>query len=77
MRTLHGQGLTVVLRDRVVRTREGERTLGERSLDDGETLDEAKRRVERNPTDLVLRYELGEKLMQAGQFTEAIPELQR
>lgn len=40
-------------------------------------ISEAKRRVERNPTDLVLRYELGEKLMQAGQFTEAIPELQR
>jgi tetratricopeptide (TPR) repeat protein len=38
---------------------------------------DAKRRVERNPTDLQLRYELGERLMQAGQYTEAIPELQR
>ena len=38
---------------------------------------EAQRRVERNPTDLQLRYELGERLMQAGQITEAIPELQR
>ncbi len=38
---------------------------------------EAKRRVDRNPTDLQLRYELGERLMMAGQFTEAIPELQR
>ena len=43
----------------------------------GGQIEEAKRRVERNPTDLVLRYELGEKLMEAGQFTEAIPELQR
>jgi tetratricopeptide (TPR) repeat protein len=38
---------------------------------------EAKARVERNPTDLQLRYELGEKLLQAGNFTDAIPELQR
>ncbi len=38
---------------------------------------EAKRRVERNPTDLVLRYELGEKYMQAEMYTEAVPELQR
>ena len=38
---------------------------------------DARRRVERNPTDLQLRYELGERLMQAGQYTDAIPELQR
>jgi len=38
---------------------------------------EAKRRVDRNPTDLQLRYELGERLMHAGQVTEAVPELQR
>jgi tetratricopeptide (TPR) repeat protein len=38
---------------------------------------EAKTRVERNPTDLQFRYELGEQLLAAGQFTEAIPELQR
>ncbi len=38
---------------------------------------DAKRRVERNPTDLQLRYELGERLMQAEQFTDAIPELQK
>ena len=40
-------------------------------------IDESKRRVERNPTDLTLRFELGERLIQAGQFNEAIPELQR
>ena len=40
-------------------------------------LEVAKKRVGDNPTDLQLRYELGETLIKAGQFTEAIPELQR
>ena len=40
-------------------------------------VEEARRRVERNPTDLVFRFELGEQLVAAGRFTEAIPELQR
>lgn len=40
-------------------------------------IEEARRRVERNPTDLVLRFELGEHLLAGGHFTEAIPELQR
>ncbi len=40
-------------------------------------IDEARRRVERNPTDLHLRFELGEKLLAAGNFNDAIPELQR
>jgi tetratricopeptide (TPR) repeat protein len=38
---------------------------------------DAKRRVERNPTDLQLRFELGEQLVKAGVYTEAIQELQR
>ena len=38
---------------------------------------EARKRVERNPTDLQLRFELGEQLMAAGKFREALPELQR
>jgi tetratricopeptide (TPR) repeat protein len=38
---------------------------------------EARKRAERNPTDLQVRYELGEHLLQAGQFREALPELQR
>lgn len=38
---------------------------------------DAKRRVDRNPTDLQLRFELGEQLFKAGQFTEAIRELQQ
>jgi tetratricopeptide (TPR) repeat protein len=40
-------------------------------------LAEAKKRVERNPTDSLLRFELGEQLLAAGQPTEAIPELQQ
>ena len=40
-------------------------------------IDEAKSRVERNPTDLQLRLELGEHLLNAQQFREAVPELQR
>jgi tetratricopeptide (TPR) repeat protein len=38
---------------------------------------EARKRIERNPTDLQLRYELGELLVGAGQYTEAIEQLQR
>lgn len=40
-------------------------------------IDEARKRVERNPTDLQLRFELGERLLESGNFTDAIPELQR
>jgi len=43
----------------------------------GMLVSEARKRVERNPTDLQLRFELGEQLIRAGQFNEAIPELQR
>lgn len=38
---------------------------------------EAKTRVERNPTDKTLRFELGQAFFNAGMFTEAIPELQQ
>ena len=37
----------------------------------------ARARVERNPTDLNFRYELGEQLVKAKKYTEAIAELQR
>jgi tetratricopeptide (TPR) repeat protein len=40
-------------------------------------IEQAKKRVDRNPTDLQLRFELGEQLINAGQFREALPELQR
>lgn len=38
---------------------------------------EARKRVDRNPTDLQFRFELGEQLLRAGHHTEAIPELQK
>lgn len=38
---------------------------------------EARKRADRNPTDLQLRFELGERLVQAGLPREALPELQR
>jgi len=40
-------------------------------------IDDARRRVEKNPADLQLRFELGEHLMNAGCPREALPELQR
>ncbi len=40
-------------------------------------IDDARQRVERNPTDLQLRFELGEHLVNTGRFREALPELQR
>ncbi len=43
----------------------------------GVLIADARERVERNPTDLQLRFELGERLANAGQFRDALPELQR
>ncbi len=40
-------------------------------------IDDARKRLDRNPTDLQLRYELGEHLADAGQYRDALPELQR
>jgi tetratricopeptide (TPR) repeat protein len=40
-------------------------------------IDEGRKRSERNPTDLQLRFELGERLVEAGRPREALPELQR
>jgi tetratricopeptide (TPR) repeat protein len=41
------------------------------------SIDEARKRSERNPTDLQLRFQLGERLVEAGRPREALPELQR
>jgi len=38
---------------------------------------EARERVERNPTDPQLRFEYGQHLYNGGEYTEAIPQLQR
>jgi len=38
---------------------------------------DARERATRNPTDLQLRFELGEHLVSAGRFRDAVPELQR
>jgi tetratricopeptide (TPR) repeat protein len=40
-------------------------------------LGEARKRVDRNPTDLQYRFELGERMVLAGHYKEAIPELQK
>jgi tetratricopeptide (TPR) repeat protein len=40
-------------------------------------IEDARKRSDRNPTDLQLRYELGEHLLAAGRFRDALPELQR
>ena len=40
-------------------------------------IDDAKKRVERNPTDLQLRFELGEQLFNAGEHRTAVQELQK
>jgi tetratricopeptide (TPR) repeat protein len=43
----------------------------------GILIEEVKKRLERNPTDLQLRFELGEHCVNAQRFREAVPELQR
>ncbi len=40
-------------------------------------VDAARQRVEQNPTDPQLRFDLGQALFETGEYTDAIPELQR
>ena len=42
-----------------------------------EQVDEAKKRVDQNPTDPQLRFELGSALYQSGDYSAAIPHLQQ
>jgi len=42
-----------------------------------QTLGEARKRVERNPTDLQYRFDLGQQLFLAGHYKDGIPELQK
>jgi tetratricopeptide (TPR) repeat protein len=43
----------------------------------GILIEERKKQLDRNPTDLQLRFELGEHFVTAQRFREAVPELQR
>jgi tetratricopeptide (TPR) repeat protein len=43
----------------------------------GLLLQDARMRVDQNPTDLAMRFELGEILVNAGEYKDAIPELQK
>ncbi len=54
-----------------------EQLIGLKQQKAGVLIGDARKRVERNPTDLQLAYELGEQLVHAGMYTEAIKELQR
>ena len=40
-------------------------------------IDDARKRLDRNPTDLQLRYELGEQLDERRRIPDALPQLQR
>jgi tetratricopeptide (TPR) repeat protein len=40
-------------------------------------IEDARKRLNRNPADLQLRYELGQQLADAGRYRDALPELQR
>lgn len=40
-------------------------------------VNETRQQVERNPTDLQLRFDLGRHLLEAGDYREALPQLQR
>ena len=47
------------------------------SSQSGQLISEAQARVDRNPTDMQLRFELGQRLFEAEEFRDAIPQLQQ
>ena len=61
----------------VVHAQKTEALLAAKKKRAGILIEETKKRLERNPTDLQLRFELGEHLVNAQRFREAVPELQR
>jgi tetratricopeptide (TPR) repeat protein len=61
----------------VVHAKKTEELLAAKKKRAGILIEETKKRLERNPTDLQLRFELGEHLVNARRFREAVPELQR
>src|SRR6266404_1561179 len=61
----------------VVHAKRTEELLAAKKKRAGILIEETKKRLERNPTDLQLRFELGEHLVNAQRFREAVPELQR
>jgi tetratricopeptide (TPR) repeat protein len=60
-----------------VRAQRTEELLAAKKKRAGMLIEETKKQLERNPTDLQLRFELGEHFVNAQQFREAVPELQR
>jgi len=54
-----------------------EKLIGIKAERSVQLVDDARRRVEKNPTDKALRFELGQHLFNSAQYTEAIPELQQ
>jgi len=61
----------------VVHTKRIEELTAAKKRRSGMLIEETKKRLERNPTDLQLRFELGAHLVNGQRFREAVPELQR
>jgi Flp pilus assembly protein TadD len=61
----------------VLHAKKTEELLAAKKRRAGILIEETKKRLERNPTDLQLRFELGQHLVNAQRFREAVQELQR
>src|SRR5438105_4075328 len=73
----HEEFLSGHQKNDAVRAKRSEELQAARKKRAGMLIEEAKKRLERNPTDLQLRFELGEHFVNAQRFREAVPELQR
>ena len=74
---LHEEFLAAHNKDDAARTKKSEELAAAKRKRAEMLIDDAKKRMDRNPTDLQLRFELGEQLVHAERFREAVPELQR